>query len=423
MGGRRLRYAVVTAALGAAFSMAGCRSGGPPKAGQTQTLSLGLSLTATPSARIAFDPVDIRVTGAAPGSTVTLSASATDLDKVPWTSAATFRADSSGVVDLAKQAPVSGSYGAVDEMGLLWSMNPPRGSKAWAFSGLFNASVTATDQGMRQTLLVPGPLMASGETQQALTVAGNGFEGHLYLPRPGAKPRPAVITLGGSEGGESTVRGAMALAAEGYPAMSVGYFGEPGTPKELKDIPLEYFAKAATWLAKQPGVDKAHILMMGGSRGSEAAMLTAQSFPSLVHGAIVYSPSASLYGSYPEQGGNAWTLHGAPIGAVTSLYPVDKIDGPVLAFAGDSDEVWQSASSANEIMSELDQAHDVYPHKATVYPNAGHFVDASPYMPALTTYTEHGVQGEAGGTRQGDAAAQGDSWRRVLALLAGLAGR
>ncbi|WP_194910047.1 acyl-CoA thioesterase/bile acid-CoA:amino acid N-acyltransferase family protein [Catenulispora rubra] len=388
--------------------------------GQGLDQTRSLRLTADQSGKSAFDPVVIRVTGAVPGSTVTLSAWAIDADHLRWTSAATFHADASGTVDLAKQAPISGSYGRADEMGLLWSMNPPPGSKALGFLGTVNATVTASDQGMTATLLVSRHVMAAGETSRVLTVAHDGVEGHFYEPPAAAKPRPAVITLGGSEGGEATAPIAMALAAEGYPALSVGYFDVPGTPAGLKNVPLEYFAKAAMWLAKQPNVDASHILIWGASRGSEAALLTAQNFPALVHGAILYSPSAEVNGSYPAEGGNAWILHGAPVAALGSAIPVNKVDGPVLAFAGDSDLVWSSGPWANQIMGELDQAHDPYPHTATVYRDAGHFVDAEPYMPALTAFAENGREAQAGGTRQADAAAQGDAWQKVLKLLAGL---
>lgn len=218
--------------------------------------------------------------------------------------------------------------GGFDATGLLWSMNPPPGSRAFSFLGTVNATVTASDQGMSATLLVSRHVMAAGETSRVLTVAHDGFEGHFYEPPAAAKPRPVVITLGGSEGGEATAPIAMALAAEGYPALSVGYFDE--------------------------------------------------------------------------------------------AIPVHNVDGPVVAFAGDTDMVWSSGPWAKRIMSELDQAHDRYPHTATVCPDAGHFVDAEPYMPALTAFTENGRAAEAGGTRQADAAAQGDAWQKVLKLLAGL---
>ena len=65
------------------------------------------------------------------------------------------------------------------------------------------------------------------------------------------------------------------LAAHGYPALAVAYFGVPGLPQNLSAILLEYFERALGWLAAQPGVDPARLVVLGGSRGSEAAELLA----------------------------------------------------------------------------------------------------------------------------------------------------
>ena len=77
----------------------------------------------------------------------------------------------------------------------------------------------------------------------------------------------------------SQVYGAALLAAHGYPALTVAYFDWPGLPPALDGIPLEYFETAGKILASQPQVDPAHVLAMGYSRGSEAALLLADDFP------------------------------------------------------------------------------------------------------------------------------------------------
>jgi hypothetical protein len=52
----------------------------------------------------------IRATGLRPGEHVTILADLTDGADHPWRSQAEFIADSEGVVDISKQAPVKGSY-------------------------------------------------------------------------------------------------------------------------------------------------------------------------------------------------------------------------------------------------------------------------------------------------------------------------
>ncbi len=72
-----------------------------------------------------FDsPVAISVSGLDPGERVTLTASATGCSGYTWMSNASFTADPSGNVDLATEAPTSGSYQGRQAMGLLWSLTP-----------------------------------------------------------------------------------------------------------------------------------------------------------------------------------------------------------------------------------------------------------------------------------------------------------
>ncbi|MFC7656219.1 hypothetical protein ACFQV8_06595 [Pseudonocardia benzenivorans] len=93
-----------------------------------------------------------------------------------------------------------------------------------------------------------------------------GFYGELHRP-PGATDdpirRPAVLVVGGAEGGLALDPLAAALARKGFVSLAVGYFGLPGLPPTLREIPLEYFATALRVLAAQPGVDPARIVVWG----------------------------------------------------------------------------------------------------------------------------------------------------------------
>ena len=113
------------------------------------------------------------------------------------------------------------------------------------------------------------------------------------------------MLIGGSEGGVASPSSTDLLASHGYPTLALAYFHAPGLPTDLRNIPLEYFASAARWLARQPGVDPAHVVAAGGSRGTEAALLLSQNFPNLVHGAVLYAPSAKINGSFPDNQGGA----------------------------------------------------------------------------------------------------------------------
>ncbi|NUP53839.1 MAG: prolyl oligopeptidase family serine peptidase [Catenulispora sp.] len=362
----------------------------------------------------------MRLTGLKAGAAVTITSDAVDLRKVRWHGSGRYQADASGVVDLAKQASTAGTYTGVDETGLMWSMDPdpePAANTALTIfdtdsSSPYSITLTATADKASATLTLTRIWRVPGVTEKMLTVAADGFAGELFLPPPTADPRPAMMLLGGSEGGPGPIDLAEMLAAKGYPALCVGYFGVPGTPAALQNIPLEYFTKAAQYLADQPAVDRAHIIVTGISRGTEAALLLAQNYPHLFHGAVVIAPSSVVNDGLPRSP-FAWTLHGEGLPQGLAI-PVDKISGPVLAFAGDDDQLWASYLSAPKIAEELDAAHNPFPHKAVIYPNAGHFISADPSLPLLFHHIKFG------GTRPGNAAGQADVWNQLPGLLKSL---
>jgi dienelactone hydrolase len=121
-----------------------------------------------------------------------------------------------------------------------------------------------------------------------------------------------VLVFGGSGGGRMTSVAAL-LAARGYPSLALAYFKAPGLPQTLHNIPLEYFAKALRVLRAQPGVDPDHVLVVGESRGGEAALLLSAYFPRLVNGVIAGVPSSVVNSAAgPDTGRPAWTLGAAP---------------------------------------------------------------------------------------------------------------
>jgi len=387
-------------------------------------------LDVSAASALADAPVRIAVRGLAPGERVEVEAGAVDYAGTPWRAEAHFDADTFGAVDLSTRAPVDGTYQGVDPMGLFWSMNPLTGDAQTAafvprfpqLAPSYTVSLTVYADGRQlASTTLTRTWMAPGVTHRPLTLARDGVVGDLFLPPPGARPRPAVLAFGGSEGGQSENFTAALLASHGYPALSLGYFHLPGLPAALTDVPLEYFAAAARVLAAQPGADPRHLLAMGYSRGTEAALLIADLFPSLIHGAVLYAPSANVNPAFPS-GDAAWTLRGAPV--PLGPIPVDHVAGPVLAIAGDVDGIWDSQSAASLIDLELGGASLPYPHRALIFPDAGHGIGTFPYT-ADSTLQIHPLTHtllSSGGSRPGNEAARVASWTAVLGLLDALAG-
>jgi pimeloyl-ACP methyl ester carboxylesterase len=129
----------------------------------------------------------------------------------------------------------------------------------------------------------------------------------------GARRRPAILVLGGSEGGVPGPLATDPLAIHNHAALALGYFKLRGLPQQLSRIPLEYFERALEWLRRQPQVGPDRIAVLGVSHGSEAALLSGAYFPRLVNAVIALFPSDAAICSFPGCLGPAWTFHGCAV--------------------------------------------------------------------------------------------------------------
>ena len=97
----------------------------------------------------------------------------------------------------------------------------------------------------------------------------------------------------------------------------------------MRDIPLEYFARALRRLRARPDVDLRRVAVIGVSRGGEAALLIGATYPRLVHGVVALVPSNVVN---PTLDGHsaAWTVHGRPVPHVSGaeLGDPDPVSAP-----------------------------------------------------------------------------------------------
>ena len=180
---------------------------------------------------------------------------------------------------------------------------------------------------------------------------------------------------------------------------------------------LEYFARAARWLRAKPLTHGRPVILYGVSRGGEGALLIASYEPHLFEAVIASSPSANANGAIGGSigpAGSAWTFHGKPLVPGTEI-PVGRIRVPLLIGDGGLDAVWNSATSASVIVTELQSAHDPAPYVNLYYPDAGHaIVGAPPYFP----YADYGANGDfMGGSQQANALAMERSWARMIEFI------
>jgi dienelactone hydrolase len=372
--------------------------------------------------------VSIGVSGLAPRSLVTITAATRPHPGQVWRSSGTFRADGAGRVVVSRDASLAGSYRGRYPMGLFWSMHLAGSKLPFDQQDLYFELPTVTT--VRLSASVSGRTAARATltrrlaepdvTERKTTLAGEGFVGCYYAAPPAAKPTPAVVLLGGSEGGLPCHGEASLLASHGYATLALAYFGVPGLPADLRLIPLEYFEHAFEWLGGQPGVDPAKLAVLGISRGGEAAMLLGSTFPALIHAVVEYVGSNVVFGQPAHRPLTAaWTLGGRPIPPGTQI-PVEKIDGPTFLVGALEDMLGPSAAAAQLAASQIERSgrNDT---TVLVY-RCGHSVGRGvPNVPTATVlpHTRYGPL-DLGGTPNEASLARAESWQKLLAFLAHL---
>jgi dienelactone hydrolase len=290
---------------------------------------------------------------------------------------------------------------------------------------LVNDTVVATQRITRM-------ITTTEVTHQTVSLAQGGVFGVLVRPVAAPGKHPAVLIIGGSEGGLHGTTEAEALASRGYAALALAYFGEDGLPATLTSIPLEYFAAALRILAGQPGVDPDRIIVEGASRGSEAALLLATHYPDLVHAVIALSPSSKIHSGWPDETKPAWTWKGVGLPYARSydadpghdpaaVIPVENIHASLFLLCGEDDQLWASCAYEDAIVQRWTDHHVTYRLTALREPDAGHLIDSvlpnRPQSSKATTIPPYGTAA-IGGTQQADALGRLDAWPKLLAFLA-----
>jgi dienelactone hydrolase len=398
------------------------------------------------------DVLDVRVVGLRPSQRVTLRATMRDSAQRTWRAEARFAANRSGEVVPARDPSLGGSYTGVDPMGLVTSMDLPgrAGSSIYVAPGLMDLSVTfAVIAGGRvlDSATVVRHFVMHAVRPEAVREPG-GLTGVAFYPT-GPAAAPGVLVLGGSEGGNSAADVAAQLTARGYATLSLPYFGADSLPRELDEIPLEYFMRAITYLAHRPEVDSTRIAIIGTSKGAEAALLVAARDPR-VRAVVAYAPSSVAWScicSTPAH--SSWSFGGNPVPSIPpgrdpgvaiaagqaqrpvvhyryrmrdpevvakAAIPVERINGPIMLVVGGADELWPSGEMARQIRERRAGAAHRAGDTTFIYPRAGHRIGKS-YLPAGSTRVAGGRL-ETGGTPRANAAAQADAWPQVLRFLA-----
>jgi dienelactone hydrolase len=411
-----------------------------------------------PSQSLLDEPLRPRIVGLPASDEARVCLTLTAHRGCDWQSWAIFRTDGAGQIDLAEQAPLAGSYAGADPSGLWWSAEPCQGEPARddhttsPLKGIVNVSVrgrTVAAEPVERTSRLPG--------SQRLDLEEAGLAGTLFLP-PTPKSTVAVLVLTGSAGGAAH-REAELLAARGFPALALAYFGYPGRPPSLSLQPLEYFLEAIRWLRRHPAVSAATVAVVGHSRGGELALLLAATYPE-VGAAVALAGSGLTWGAVDGAATDvaAWSIQGGPVphvplsladikshltftgepvsyapafrAALARGYPdgaeipVERARGPLLLVSGDDDAVWPAADLSRIVADRLDRLGSPEASAHLVLADAGHGLGAAPNLP-VTSSIAHPVAPirlALGGTPAGNGRGTQAAWQHTIRFLRRLAG-
>ena len=390
----------------------------------------------SPDSVVHDDTFTIGVTGLKSGTVYTLRTELYSGSGTIWRSEAQFRANADGAFDIAKDVPISGPWTDTDVLGPFWALQNTK-EKTNDSSLYDNADYTPVifqvregDRSLAQKLVLLRNRQIGVSTVE---VRNDAVSGTYYSSSLLTRRVPGVIVLSGSEGGVSRAEASL-IASHGYRTLALGYFGFDKLPAELERIPVETVDRAVAWLSTQPGVDPNHIVVMGGSKGAELALLSASLNPQIA-GVIAYAPSSVVYEGIGSSTNlvSSWTTKGIEVpfapyvhnetyakshrlidlydptydaAPTNSRIAVEKISGPILLLSGRSDELWPSARMATRIKT----IGFKFEFTNLQFDDVGHAVAHIPLRPTTDSV-------RLGGSARSIAHANVESWRAIISFL------
>jgi dienelactone hydrolase len=406
------------------------------------------------------EPLSIRLDGLPTDQAVLLVAERTMEASNPadppllYRSQATFSAPQ-GSLDLASAKPQSGTYDDADIHGLFWSMSPVEGGVIGGLQPL-HVTLTASSAGkvLGSTLIQFVDALPAVKVEQV-----EEFPGAVFATLPGKAPRPAIIVLGGSEGGGWVARDrSPRFASRGFDVLGLPYYSPgaqsreiPQLPAAFADIPVDRLDRAFEWLKQRPDVDASRVAVVGVSKGAELALIAASHFKWITSVVAIVPTDVVWEGWGPgvEAGKrSSFALDGKPLpfvpylefgeefrgfrtgqdvkmrrfqdkgraahpaAAVQARIAVENFKGPLMVVGGHDDQVWASGMMAQNIAER--RAAAGLETLALIFPDAGHPLSGSGWMPT----TQYNVgPSKSGGTPRANAQAQARAFPQTIAFL------
>jgi acetyl esterase/lipase len=268
------------------------------------------------------------------------------------------------------------------------------------------------------------------------------LQGEIFQVKPDTGT--GVVVLGGSSGRVDVAR-ARLFASQGTTAIALRWFSGEGQVLGICEVPLETFFAATDYLIE---LGCKRIVLVGTSKGAEAALLTAVYDPR-ISAVVAISPSSVVWGnigpgldgiSWPER--SSWTLRGTPLPFVSSdpewvreyrdgliayrdlvercldmheseidaaAIPLEKTNAEILLVAGCDDALWPSNKFAVSLVRR--RAASGLLTQLVLGEDAGHRI----LLPGETT--PRSSLRAHGGSDEADAQLGRLAWEHILEML------
>ncbi|EQF25454.1 BAAT / Acyl-CoA thioester hydrolase family protein [Clostridioides difficile CD160] len=142
--------------------------------------------------------------------------------------------------------------------------------------------------------------------------------------------KPLVIVLGGSRPGLPIIGGdLLKYLKSNYNVLLLAYFGVGNLPKTLERFPIEYFIKAINFIMEILKLNNSQVVIIGNSKGGEAALLLSNYFESAITIACV---------------SGCYVFQGLPINSFSMKHPksswsLNNIEMPYIKFYYDKEVI------------------------------------------------------------------------------------
>ncbi|XP_028262920.1 bile acid-CoA:amino acid N-acyltransferase-like isoform X3 [Parambassis ranga] len=320
---------------------------------------------------------------------------------------------------------VGGSYLGCEPMGLFWGLQPAPGEREGLRLRKKNVEAPYT---VHISLLEGHVSPSEGQTTRLATVTTerwymapgvkrieirqDGVVGTLFLP-PGPGPFPAILDLWGMGGGLVEYRSAL-FASRGYASLSLAYFGHKELPGPLNRINVgdSYFKSAFHLL--QAHSQPSCLICINGPVGSTSKL-------SDPDGKTKQFKSEQTNWTFDDQGYVSFRKVSLPSNLFNgSLVKTENLTCPLMYIVGEDDQSASSKENADLIEETLRSVGKSHLFTRLSYPGAGHLIEP-PYSPnsraSLWSVKPKKLVTLWGGHLAPHAAAQEDSWRKILEFL------